>query len=192
MPVYGPSSQLSCVRIYAWKLASRIPSVVFPSPSRQTPGVYLVDHKTVTCIPIAKQRLGKHIPAEANARNSRTSISRQRISKHVSLTTETVFCAWCVQSGYKKVSVERYCCRELGRVLEMAVENYWQEMERNKLGCVKKTSYVNLQWGGYKYVTRIRLVKTENPSVCVCVCVCLCVYVCNCKLCKSTIALHYL
>jgi hypothetical protein len=27
---------------------------------------------TVTCIPIARQRLGKHIPAQANARDNRT------------------------------------------------------------------------------------------------------------------------
>jgi hypothetical protein len=36
----------------------------------------------VTYRPIARQRLCKHIPAGANARNSRTSIARQRISKH--------------------------------------------------------------------------------------------------------------
>jgi hypothetical protein len=40
---------------------------------------------TVTCIPIARQRLGKHISARANARNYRTSIVRQRSSKHASL-----------------------------------------------------------------------------------------------------------
>jgi hypothetical protein len=32
--------------------------------------------------PIARQRLGKHIPAGANARNNMTSIARQRTSKH--------------------------------------------------------------------------------------------------------------
>jgi hypothetical protein len=55
------------------------------------------------CIPIARQRLGKHILVEANARTNRTSIVRQRISKHASLTTEAVFSAWSVQSGYKEV-----------------------------------------------------------------------------------------
>jgi hypothetical protein len=58
---------------------------------------------TVTCIPIARQRLGKHIPAETNKRNNRTSIARQWISKHASLRTEAVFSAWSVQSGYKEV-----------------------------------------------------------------------------------------
>jgi hypothetical protein len=45
----------------------------------------------VTYKPIAKQRFSKHIPAEANARNNRASISRQRISNHAALRTETVF-----------------------------------------------------------------------------------------------------
>jgi hypothetical protein len=54
----------------------------------------------VTCILIARQRLGKHIPAQVNSRNNRTSIARQWISKHTS-TIEVVFSAWSVQSGYK-------------------------------------------------------------------------------------------
>jgi hypothetical protein len=42
----------------------------------------------VTCKPIARQRVDKHVPAEANARNSRTSIAKQRSCKHVYLTIE--------------------------------------------------------------------------------------------------------
>jgi hypothetical protein len=42
----------------------------------------------VTCIPIARQRFGKHIPAQANALNNRTSIARQWGCKHASLTIE--------------------------------------------------------------------------------------------------------
>jgi hypothetical protein len=57
----------------------------------------------VTCISIARQRLSKHIPAEANMRNNGTSITRKRISKHASLTTEAVLSAWSMQSGYKEV-----------------------------------------------------------------------------------------
>jgi hypothetical protein len=41
----------------------------------------------------ARQRLGKHIPAEANQRLNKTSIARQRIGKHASLIIEAVFCA---------------------------------------------------------------------------------------------------
>jgi hypothetical protein len=57
---------------------------------------------TVTCTPIARQRLGKHIPVRANARKNGTSIASQRISKHTSLTRE-VFPVGSVQSGYKEV-----------------------------------------------------------------------------------------
>jgi hypothetical protein len=35
----------------------------------------------VTYRPIARQRLGKHIPAGANARKHRMSVARQRINK---------------------------------------------------------------------------------------------------------------
>jgi hypothetical protein len=55
----------------------------------------------VTYGPITMQRLGKHIPVGANARNNRTSTSRTRISKHASLTIRTTFSAWFVQSGYR-------------------------------------------------------------------------------------------
>jgi hypothetical protein len=57
----------------------------------------------MTCTLIARQRLGKHIPAQGNSRNNRTSIARQRISKHTSLTIDAVFSAWPVQSGHKEV-----------------------------------------------------------------------------------------
>jgi hypothetical protein len=57
----------------------------------------------VTCISTARQRLGKHIPEEANERNNRTYIARERISKHASLTIETVFSGCSVQSVYKEV-----------------------------------------------------------------------------------------
>jgi hypothetical protein len=40
----------------------------------------------VTCI--ARQRVGKHIPAEANARNNMMSIARQRSCKRAFLTIE--------------------------------------------------------------------------------------------------------
>jgi hypothetical protein len=136
---------------------------------------------------IARQRLGKRVPAGDNANNNRTSIATQRISKHASLTIEAVFSAWSVQSSYREVfssvkwseessfrtpacqkqrnliepnteagsrSIELVVgrswedefiwlsCRELGRVLEMAVEGDWEEMARKELDCDKKTSRV--------------------------------------------------
>jgi hypothetical protein len=51
---------------------------------------------------IARQRLGKHIPAGANEGKISISIARQRINKHASLTVEFLP-AWSVQSGYKEV-----------------------------------------------------------------------------------------
>jgi hypothetical protein len=57
----------------------------------------------VTCITIARQRLGKHIPSQANSLNNRTSIARQRSSKHASLTIEAVFAVGSVHDGYKAV-----------------------------------------------------------------------------------------
>jgi hypothetical protein len=54
--------------------------------------------RIVTCIPIARQRLGNHCPAEANARNSRTSIGRQRIYKQAFSTVERL-CFWSVPRG---------------------------------------------------------------------------------------------
>jgi hypothetical protein len=47
---------------------------------------------TVMCIPIARQRLGKHIPAGANARDNRECIARQRCGKHDSSKIQAVFC----------------------------------------------------------------------------------------------------
>jgi hypothetical protein len=45
----------------------------------------------VTCILIARQQLGKHIPARANARDNRTSIARQQRDKHASSKIQAVF-----------------------------------------------------------------------------------------------------
>jgi hypothetical protein len=68
-------------------------------------GLNIKEQCIVTCIPIAGQRLGKHIAAEATARNR---IANQEISKHTSLKTEIVFPAWSVQSGYgEDFSIER-------------------------------------------------------------------------------------
>jgi hypothetical protein len=133
---------------------------------------------------IARQRIGKHIPAEAYARNNRTSIARQRIGKQVFVNNiEAVFSPWPVPRGYKgtkNVVWESGC-----RVLEMAVEGEWKEIARNKFRlCKEDFMYdLKLQWDGYEFVARIRLVKTENPSACVKV---------NCNVCRSAIVLYYL
>jgi hypothetical protein len=74
----------------------------------------------VTGIPIARWRLGKHIPAEANSCNNRTSIVRQSISKQAFSTIERL----CFPRGP---------CRRVSngqrRSFELVVEN-WVEFWR--------------------------------------------------------------
>jgi hypothetical protein len=55
----------------------------------------------VMCLHTARQRLDRHIPARTNALKKRTS--RQRISKHTSLTIAAVFSVRFDQNDYKKV-----------------------------------------------------------------------------------------
>jgi hypothetical protein len=60
----------------------------------------------VTCIPIARQRFDKHIPLPANSLNNRTSIVRQRTSKHTYLTREALFSVRSVPRDYKRIYSE--------------------------------------------------------------------------------------
>jgi hypothetical protein len=53
----------------------------------------------VACILIARQRLGKHIAAEANAENNRMPFARQRNSKHASLTIYDGVFRWVRAEG---------------------------------------------------------------------------------------------
>jgi hypothetical protein len=55
----------------------------------------------VTYVPIARQRLGKHIPAGTNVRDNMTSVARQQRSKYASSTIHAVFSVWYVPRGYK-------------------------------------------------------------------------------------------
>jgi hypothetical protein len=56
---------------------------------------------TVTYRPIARQRVDKRITAEAYARNNRTFIARQRISKQAFSIIQRLFSARSVSRGYK-------------------------------------------------------------------------------------------
>jgi hypothetical protein len=51
--------------------------------------------------PIVKQRLDKHIRAQAYARKNSTSITRQRINKQAFSTVDRLFSAFSVPRGYK-------------------------------------------------------------------------------------------
>jgi hypothetical protein len=57
----------------------------------------------VRAMPIARQRVAKHIPAEAKARNNRASIARQRRCKQALLKIQAMFSVGSVQSCYKRV-----------------------------------------------------------------------------------------
>jgi hypothetical protein len=64
---------------------------------------------------------------------------------------------------------------------ELRVCGDGSRMIEKGLDCEKKPSCVlQLQWNGYKSTARVRLVKTENTSVCIMV---------NCKMCSSATAL---
>jgi hypothetical protein len=56
----------------------------------------------VRAMPMSKQRVTKHIPAEANARNNRSVTIKQR-GKQALSTIQAVFSMGSVQSGYKRV-----------------------------------------------------------------------------------------
>jgi hypothetical protein len=143
-------------------------------------------YNIATCIPSARQRLGKHIPAWANASKNRTSIARQRSSKYASLSTEAVYSLGSVQNGYKGLfdSTEHL----LSRIEWSSGEGSRRWLRRNgKKGTRRcKENFIcdlKWQWNCDKSVARIRLVKTENPSACATV---------NWKVCRIAIALYCL
>jgi hypothetical protein len=98
----------------------------------------------VTYRPIARQRPGKHILTEAYALNNMTSIANQWISKNVFSAMDSLCFLFCLCRKLikgKRRSFER-SCRELGRVLETAVEGDWEGMARKEFDCAKKASHV--------------------------------------------------
>jgi hypothetical protein len=53
-------------------------------------------------MPIARQRVAKHIPSEANARSNRISIARQQRGKQAFSTIEDVFSVGSVQMAIRE------------------------------------------------------------------------------------------
>jgi hypothetical protein len=56
-------------------------------------------------MPISRQRVAEHIPAETNTRNSGRSIARQRRSKQALSTIQAVFSVGSEQSGSSSEAV---------------------------------------------------------------------------------------
>jgi hypothetical protein len=115
--------------------------------------------KFVTCIPIARQQPGKHIPARAKAPKNRTSIARQRISKHAFLTIEEVFSAWSVQSGYKEVFAVYSQVEKNGVEFEMSACRH-MSLELNWVGGYRILARMELGWEKILHVRcdmRVRL-----------------------------------
>jgi hypothetical protein len=156
---------------------------MFNIPSLSIPLAY-----TMTCILTARQRLGKHIPVRANACKNRTSIARQRINEHASLTIESLFSVGPVQNGYMDVfgsiqqgrtGVVESNRDELespaGRDMSLGAWNWigqslwnWQLQNNGKKGIrLWKEDFMcdlKLQWDCCKSVARIRLMNEDWES----------------------------
>jgi hypothetical protein len=91
---------------------------------------------TVTYRPVARQRLGKQIPAGLNVRKNTTSIARQRISKRAPLAKNLCFlrgqCKLVTKKGSKtgSSSIELDVAKnlvEFWRWQSKVTEKKWQE-----------------------------------------------------------------
>jgi hypothetical protein len=102
-------------------------------------GIARIVFYVVCAMSISKERVAKYISAEANARNNRTSIARQRHGKQGLSTIQTVF-LWSMQSGYKGVEL---------RVQLWNVNQRTTESEESP---------------SLRFVTRKRLVKTMQRN----------------------------
>jgi hypothetical protein len=156
-------------------------TLISTSIIRQIIGLTPVGH-FVTYRPIARQRLGKHIPEGASARNNRTSIARPKTIRD---NRRRCF-PWVPPRGYITGSSKGAvgCCQKLrefswrvhlrellSRIGLSSGDGSRRWLRRNDKKWIRLCKWdfmcdLKLQWDGYKSVARIRLVKTKNPSVC--------------------------
>jgi hypothetical protein len=131
---------------------------------------------------IARQRLGKQIPAETYVGKNRTPIVWQRIGKQTFSTIEKLCFLrgpgrWVIKG--QKLSLESVVKNWLDfwRCQFKMTEKKWERgIRRWKEDFVCDLKW---HWDCYKSVARIRLVKSENPGACVTV---------NCKVGRLPIA----
>jgi hypothetical protein len=154
--------------------------------------------------PIARQRLGKHIPAGSNARNNKTLLGNGSVNTPKTIRDNRTRCfPWGPPRGYiTRSSKGAVSCfqklREfswrtvhlselLSRSVSSSRDGNQRWLRRNSKEGIRlwKEDFIcdlKLHWN-CKSIVRIRLVKTENPSACVTV---------NCKMCRSAIDLYCL
>jgi hypothetical protein len=155
----------------------------------------------VTCIPIARQRLGKHSPAK----QTRSTIWRLLLGNGAVITPLQQYRLFSVRSvprGYKRTQSEDATEYRTVVVAESGESSFetparqdmslgaealnWVDNNGKKwIRLWKEDSMCDLkiQWDCDKTVARIRLVKTENRSACLTV---------NWKVCRIVNALYYL
>jgi hypothetical protein len=75
-------------------------------------GIARIVFYVVRTMPIARQQVAKHIPAEVNVQNNRRFTARQWCDKQALSTKQAVFSMGSMQSGYKRVKFQSWQFRK--------------------------------------------------------------------------------
>jgi hypothetical protein len=113
-----------------------------PQPPTPSSSFYQSPIRCVTCICITRQRLGKHIPAEAKMGNNRTSVARQRISKQA--------------STIERLSFLHGPCRGVIKEQRRSCEFLLTEVERVQL----KSSFIVENWVEF-WIFQLKMIEKK-------------------------------
>jgi hypothetical protein len=132
----------------------------------------------VTCLPISRHRLGKHIPAT----NVHATIGYPMLGNGA---VNTVFSVGSVPRSYNGTEMKRRSTAEYTTVVERSRvdSRNWQPQKWQERCQEDFTCDVKLQWDCDKSVATKRLVKTENPGACASM---------SLQVCRTSMALYYL